>query len=129
MKTVNLLLDTHVFLWALDNSPRLSQKARAAIIEGNNIVFVSAATALEIAIKKSIGKLKIPDGDYMEELKLHRFTPLDITTEHAITVENLPPHHKDPFDRLLIAQAQVENLTLITGDSRIKAYTVPIIEA
>lgn len=125
---MNLLLDTHAFLWAIDNNPRLSQKARDAIIDGNNIVFVSAATAWEIAIKKSIGKLKIPNGDYLEELKVHRFTPLDITTEHALMVESLPPYHKDPFDRMLIAQAQVEKLTLVTGDSKIKAYTVPIIE-
>ena len=128
MKTVNLLLDTHVFLWAIDNNPKLSQKARDAIIDGKNVVFVSAATAWEIAIKKSIGKLKVPNGDYMEELKLHRFTPLAIMTEHALTVENLPLHHKDPFDRMLIAQAQVEKLTLITGDPKIKAYPVPIIE-
>ena len=125
---MNLLLDTHAFLWAIDNNPQLSQKARESIIDGNNIVFVSAATAWEIAIKKSIGKLRIPNGDYLEELKLHRFTPLDITTEHALMVENLPPHHKDPFDRMLIAQAQVEKLTLVTGDAKIKAYNIPIIE-
>ncbi|MFO7679639.1 MAG: type II toxin-antitoxin system VapC family toxin [Chloroflexota bacterium] len=125
---MNLLLDTHVFLWAVDNNPNLSQKARDAIIDGNNVVFVSAVTAWEIAIKKAIGKLQVPNGDYLEELKLHRFTPLDITTEHALTVENLPPHHKDPFDRMLIAQAQVEKLTLITGDPKIKAYPVPVIE-
>ncbi len=128
MKTVNLLLDTHAFLWAIDNNPRLSQKARDAIIDGNNVVFVSAATAWEIAIKKSIGKLKVPNGDYLQELKLHRFTPLDISTEHALAIENLPPHHKDPFDRMLIAQAQVEKLTLVTGDPKIKAYAVSIIE-
>jgi PIN domain nuclease of toxin-antitoxin system len=125
---MNLLLDTHAFLWAIDNNPELSQKARDAIVNGNNIVFVSAATAWEIAIKKAIGKLKVPDGDYWEELKLHRFTPLDITTEHALAVGNLPPHHKDPFDRMLIAQASVENLTLVTRDPRIKAYAVQIIE-
>ena len=125
---MNLLLDTHAFLWAIDNNPQLSQKARESIIDGNNIVFVSAATAWEIAIKKSIGKLRIPNGDYLEELKLHRFTPLDITTEHALMVENLPPHHKDPFDRMLIAQAQVEKLTLVTGDAKIQAYNIPIIE-
>ena len=125
---MNLLLDTHVFLWAIDNNPQLSQKAREAIIDGNNIVFVSAATAWEIAIKKSIGKLRIPNGDYLEELRLHRFTPLDITTEHALMVENLPPHHKDPFDRMLVAQAQVEKLTLVTGDAKIQAYNIPIIE-
>jgi PIN domain nuclease of toxin-antitoxin system len=125
---MNLLLDTHAFLWAIDNSPKLSQMARDAIVNGNNIVFVSAATAWEIAIKKAIGKLKIPNGDYLEELKLHRFIPLDITTEHALAVENLPPHHKDPFDRMLIAQAHVESLTLVTRDPRIKAYAVQFIE-
>lgn len=125
---MNLLLDTHAFLWAIDNSPELSQKARDAIVDGTNIVFVSAATAWEIAIKKAIGKLKVPEGDYLEELKTHRFTPLDITTEHALTVESLPPHHKDPFDRMLVAQAQVENLTLVTRDPRIKAYAVKVIE-
>jgi len=117
---MNLLLDTHAFLWAVDNHPRLSPQARAAIIDGGNIVFVSVATAWEIAIKKSIGKLAIPSGDYLEELRLHRFTPLDITTEHALAVETLPPHHKDPFDRMLIAQAQVEQLTLVTRDPKIK---------
>jgi PIN domain nuclease of toxin-antitoxin system len=125
---MNLLLDTDAFLWAIDNDPKLSQKARDAIVDGNNIVFVSAATAWEISIKKAIGKLKVPSGDYLEELRLHRFTPLDITTEHALAVENLPPHHKDPFDRMLIAQAHVERLTLVTRDSRMKAYAVPAIE-
>lgn len=128
MKTLNLLLDTHAFLWAIDNNPDLSQEAREAIVDGNNIVFVSAATAWEISIKKAIGKLKIPNGDYLQELKLHRFTPLAITTEHALAVENLPPHHKDPFDRMLVAQAQIEKLRLVTRDPRIKAYAVPIIE-
>ena len=125
---MNLLLDTHAFLWAIDNDPQLSQKAREAIINGNNVVFVSAATAWEISIKKAIGKLQVPNGDYLEELKVHRFTPLAITTEHALAVENLPSHHKDPFDRILVAQAQLENLTLVTRDPRKKAYTVSIIE-
>lgn len=126
---MNLLLDTHAFLWAIDNDPRLSQKARDAITDGHNIVFVSAATAWEISIKKAIGKLKVPQGNYLEELRLHRFTALDITTEHALAVEGLPQHHKDPFDRLLVAQAQVEKLTLVTRDPRLKAYAVQVIEA
>ncbi len=91
-------------------------------------MFVSAVTAWEIAIKKAIGKLKAP-GNYEEGLKRYRFTPLDITTPHALAVEHLPTHHNDPFDRLLIAQAQLEKLTLVTGDQRFKAYDVPIIEA
>ena len=126
---MNLLLDTHVFLWAIDNHPTLSEKARKAIVDGNNIVFVSAATAWEIAIKRGIGKLKAPKGDYLQELELHRFTPLDITTEHALAVEELPLHHKDPFDRILIVQAQVEKLTLVTRDEKIKTYAVSLIEA
>jgi PIN domain nuclease of toxin-antitoxin system len=126
---MNLLLDTHTFLWAIDNHPNLSQKAREAIVDGNNIVFISAATAWEIAIKKAIGKLKLPESGYLQELTLHRFTPLDITTEHALAIEHLPPHHKDPFDRMLIAQALVDKLTLITRDEKIKAYAVSVIEA
>ena len=125
---MNLLLDTQIFLWAIDNNPKLSQEARAAITDGNNMVFVSAATAWEISIKKAIGRLTVPQGSYLDELSLHRFTPLDITTEHALAVGNLPQYHKDPFDRLLIAQAQIEKLTLVTKDPRIKQYAVQIIE-
>ena len=126
---MNLLLDTHVLLWALDNDPLLSPAPRNAIIDGNNIVFVSAATAWEIAIKKALGKLRAPTSNYLEELRRHRFTPLDITSEHALAVEDLPPHHADPFDRMLVAQAQIEKLTLITRDSRIQAYNVRTIKA
>ena len=124
---MNLLLDTHVFLWAVDDSPKLSSAAKTAILDGHNIVYVSAATAWEISIKRGLGKLKIPRNDYLEELRLHRFTSLDITSEHALTVEQLPPHHRDPFDRMLIAQSFVERLTLITQDQRISLYDVKII--
>ena len=126
---MNLLIDTHVLLWAVDDDPSLSRAARAAITDGHNVVFVSAATAWEITIKKALGKLQAPTGTYLEELRRHRFTPLDITTEHALAVETLPPHHADPFDRMLVAQAQVEKLTLVTRDARLKDYAVPIIWA
>lgn len=126
---MNLLLDTHVLLWAVDDDPSLSQAARAAITDGHNIVFVSAATAWEIAIKKALGKLQAPTDSYLEELRRHRFTPLNVTTEHARAVETLPPHHADPFDRMLVAQSQVEKLTLVTRDGRLQAYAVPIIWA
>lgn len=126
---MNLLLDTHTFLWAIDDHPSLSPEARAAITDGNNMVFVSAATAWEISIKKAIGKLTVPGESYLDELTAHRFTPLDITTEHALAVENLPPYHMDPFDRLLIAQAKIEKLTLVSRDPRIKQYAVRVIEA
>jgi len=125
---MNLLLDTHVLIWVFSRDPTLSKTATDAIRDGNNLVFVSAATAWEIAIKKSPGKLKVP-GNYHEGLQRYRFTPLSVTTEHALAVEHLPPHHKDPFDRLLIAQAKIETLTLVTGDPNMKAYDVPIIDS
>lgn len=126
---MNLLLDTHVFLWAAQNNPKLSTAARETIIAGQNVVFVSAATAWEIAIKRGLGKLNVPADDYLEELKALRFTPLDITSAHALAVETLPLHHKDPFDRLLVAQAKIEKLTLVTRDAKIAAYDVPTIMA
>ncbi|MEM7117383.1 MAG: type II toxin-antitoxin system VapC family toxin [Chloroflexota bacterium] len=124
---MNLLLDTHIFLWAIEDHPNLTEPARNAIIDGRNVVFVSAATAWEIAIKRGLGKLDVPQGDYLGELHAHRFTPLDIKTEHTLAVEFLPMHHKDPFDRLLIAQAQIEKLTLVTRDPKIMAYDVSVI--
>jgi len=72
--------------------------------------------------------LSIPSSDYLEELSHHRFTTLNITTEHALAVEQLPPHHKDPFDRMLIAQAQAERLTIVTHDQRMRLYDIKIIE-
>ena len=125
---MNLLLDTQVFLWAVDKNPRLTAAARSAILNGRNVVFVSAATAWEIAIKRGLGKLRVPTSDYLEELKAHRFTPLNISTQHALAVEALPAHHQDPFDRLLIAQAKAERLTLVTHDRRMSLYDVKIIE-
>ncbi len=125
---MNLLLDTHVLIWVFSQDSSLSPTATEAIRDGRNLVFVSAATAWEIAIKKALGKLRIP-GNYQEGLKRYRFTPLDITTEHALAVEKLAPHHKDPFDRMLIAQVQIERLTLVTHDPNMKAYGIPIIEA
>jgi PIN domain nuclease of toxin-antitoxin system len=113
----------------VDNNPNLSSVAREAIVDGHNIVYVSAATAWEISIKRAPGKLRIPESDYLDELRLHRFTPLSITAEHALAVEKLPPHHKDSFDRMLIAQALEEKLTFVTRDQRLKAYDVRLIEA
>ena len=126
---MNLLIDTHVLLWALDDDSSLSPEARAAITDGRNVVFVSAATAWEIAIKKALGKLRAPTASYLDELRRHRFTSLAITAEHALAVETLPPHHADPFDRMLVAQAQVEKLSLVTRDRRLQAYAVSIVWA
>ena len=125
---MNLLLDTHTLIWVFDGSSKLSEEARVAIEDGRNLVYVSAVTAWEIAIKKSIGKLRL-NGDYLNGLKQYRFIPLNITTEHSLEVEFLPKYHKDPFDRMLIAQAIYENLTIITRDSEIVKYPVKTIIA
>lgn len=127
MTKMKLLLDTHAFLWAISNDPKLSESTRAVIVDGRNFVYVSAVTAWEIAIKRTRGKLQMPPIDYYEQLHLHRFTPLSITTEHALAVETLPAHHGDPFDRMLIAQAREEGLTLVTHDGRMNLYDVKII--
>ncbi len=125
---MNILLDTHVLIWALENNPTLSDKARNAIIDGNNMVFVSSATVWEINIKRSIGKLDVPDN-LVDEIRIHRFTPLDINYDHAQLAGNLPYIHKDPFDRILIAQAITEKLVLVTRDESIIKYDVKILKA
>ncbi len=125
---MNLLLDTHVLLWWLDDNRTLSAKARKAIGEGGNLVFISAVSAWEIAIKKKLGKLRAPD-DLEGEITRHRFQHLPITIAHALAVGKLPDHHADPFDRMLVAQAQVEGLTLISRDTRINKYRIHILEA
>lgn len=127
---MRVLLDTHTFLWWNTEDPQLSARAREIIANGLNEIFVSAASAWEIAIKASKGKLKLPDHptDYVEKrLGLYRFQPLHVQIHHATRVYDLPAHHTDPFDRLLIAQSQLEILPLITADSEIKKYEVEII--
>ncbi len=124
---MNLLLDTHVLIWALENNPILSGQAREVIIDGKNIVFISAVTIWEISIKKAMGKLKSPDN-LLDEIRLHHFTPLNINFEHAQLAGKLPPIHKDPFDRMLIAQTMIEKLTLVTKDKAITQYDISIIE-
>ena len=125
---MNLLLDTHALLWWLDDDPSLAPTARAAIADGGNIVFVSAATVWEIRIKQALGKLTLPDR-FGEVLKEQPFLELDITTPHAHCVATLPPHHRDPFDRMLVAQALVENLTLVSRDATIPRYPIRVLAA
>ncbi len=124
----SLLLDTHVLLWALSDDPSLSISAREAIVDGRHRVLVSPVSAWEITIKKALGKLRAPD-DLEAQLERHRFTPLDVTIAHALAVGELPDHHADPFDRLLIAQARTDRLTLVTRDVRIKDYDVAVLAA
>jgi len=125
---MNLLLDTHILLWWLDANPTLSDKAKSTIADGNNLVFVSAAVIWEIRIKQALGKLEIP-SNFREVLDRQSFEMLAITADHAQAVGNLPSHHRDPFDRMLIAQAMVERLTIVTRDAIIKQYKIPIVNA
>ena len=121
---MNLLLDTQAFLWFVDGGEKLTKKSLTAISNPDNIVFVSAVTSWEITIKHGTRKLNFPPSIFEAEMKAHHFTHLDITYRHTIGVQNLQQLHKDPFDRLLIAQAQLENLTLVTSDQKILAYDV-----
>ena len=125
---MNLLLDTHVLLWWLNDDSGLSNKARNAVAEGRNVVFVSAASIWEIRIKQALGKLRLPKS-FREVLERQPFMELPVTAEHAHAVFGLPDHHRDPFDRMLVAQAKVERLAIVTRDARIKQYAVTIIDA
>jgi PIN domain nuclease of toxin-antitoxin system len=122
---VRLLLDTHIVLWWLSDSPRLAKRSKK-LIAGNAEVFVSAATAWEIAIKKSLGKLKAPD-DLEAALAASRFQELPVSVRHALAAGELARHHDDPFDRLLVAQAQAEDLTLLTSDARLDVYGAKVL--
>ena len=124
---MNLLLDTHILIWALENNSQLTGNVRDVIIDGKNLVFVSSVSVWEISIKKSIGKLQTPDN-LIEEIEQHRFTPLDINFKHSQLAGQLPYIHKDPFDRMLVAQAIIEKLTLVTKDSFIPQYNVKVLK-
>ena len=111
-------------------SDRLAEQAQAAIADPGHRVYVSAASAWEIAIKTGLGKLEVPADPATwlpAELLANRFTPLAIDLRHAREVEHLPRHHSDPLDRLLIAQAATEGLAIVTGDSQFERYDIPII--
>ena len=126
---MNLLLDTHVALWALIDSPRLSEKARELILSPRATVWVSAASVWEIAIKHSLGRgdMPISGADALSYFLEAGYRILPIEAEHAAAVETLPPHHQDPFDRLLVAQALVEPMRLLTHDVQVLRYSDTII--
>jgi PIN domain nuclease of toxin-antitoxin system len=125
---MTLLLDTHVVIWWLEDSTQLAESAREAISDPDNDVLISVASAWEISIKRSLGKLSTPD-DLEEAVPLNGFEWLDIRPRHAIAVEHLLFIHRDPFDRLLIAQAIVEDATIVTRDPNIAKYAVTLLEA
>jgi PIN domain nuclease of toxin-antitoxin system len=125
---MRLLLDTHALLWSLGRTAMLADEARVAIADGGNDVFVSPISPWEVAIKQAAGKLRAT-GDLAAEIEMAAFMSLPITIAHALAAGALPPHHRDPFDRMLIAQAQVEGLTIVTRDQRFLAYGVSILRA
>jgi len=123
---MNYLLDTHVFLWALGDSERLLPKAADVIRDTRVGVFVSAVTAVEIAIKSALGKLEAPE-DLEQEIRLRGFSHLPLHYRHGAALQSLGPHHQDPFDRMLIAQAMQEGLTIITHDRKFGNYPVKVL--
>lgn len=120
---MKLLIDTHILLWWLSQDRRLSQLETDIITDPDNLIFVSAATAWEIAVKRMIGKLEAPD-DLPAALAANNFLELPITIEHSQKLYQLPLHHNDPFDRIMVAQAMSEDLTFMTRDAKIALYEV-----
>ena len=123
---MNLLLDTQIALWWLGDTPELPDEVRVAVQDTDNVVYVSAASIWEIAIKRALGKLEV-DDDYVTEIAEQGFVELPVRWQHAERVEALPMLHRDPFDRLLIAQAQALGLTLVTTDATIAEYAVNVL--
>jgi PIN domain nuclease of toxin-antitoxin system len=123
---VNLLLDTHIFLWLVDDDRRLTAQARQLIL-GASQVFVSSVSIWEIAIKSCLGKIRVDPVDADREIQICGFRELNVTNRHAIQVASLPMLHNDPFDRLLVAQAMTEPLHLLTADARLAAYSALVI--
>lgn len=124
---MRLLVDTHALIWWLLEDPRLSGTAYAALADRRNVVFVSAISLCEIAIKLSIHKLPAPDGfnhQILGSIAASAFRPLPVTLEHAYGVRWLPWHHRDPFDRVLVAQSLSDGLIMVTNDAAIRRYQV-----
>ena len=129
---MNILLDTHVLLWWFLDSSRLNDETRARLADPDVEIFVSSVSAWEIAIKLALGKLDLPGplAQYLpERIRRAGLTELPIAIKHAIGAESLPMHHTDPFDRLLIAQAQSESLAIVTADPLFAKYDVHRIAA
>lgn len=124
------LLDTHTWLWWHTRPEALSGRVRSIIADPDNRVGFSSASAWEIAIKVSIGKLRLPDDPQRyvpAQIAVEGFTIIPVELVHALGVSSLPPHHPDPFDRLLIAQAQCEELTLLSSDIQFRKYDVSVL--
>jgi PIN domain nuclease of toxin-antitoxin system len=129
---MNVLLDTHTLLWWLRDSRQLGKRAKALIRAGETLVSVSSVSIWEISIKAALGRLDLLEPFEKQlhaEMERSGFRELTVTFAHALDVRKLPPHHADPFDRMLIAQARCEDLTLMTADAAIAAYDVRTIGA
>ena len=126
---MKLLVDTHAFIWGYSDGKKLSSKAAAALADPKNQAFLSAASTWELALKTARGNLVLPEplGTMMAGLEESGLAHLPITWQHAVMVQSLPLHHRDPFDRILAAQALVEGLTLVTTDKAFKKYGVPLL--
>jgi PIN domain nuclease of toxin-antitoxin system len=123
---VRLLIDTHAALWLLTDDPRLSNRAGELLTDPRNEVILSAVVVCEVAIKRSLDKLEAPDG-FADLLVDAGAAPLSVSIDHARAVRVLPWHHRDPFDRLLVAQAQREHVGIVSGDERLAAYGVRVV--
>lgn len=129
---MRILIDTQCWLWMAGSPDRLSPRARALVETTEHELLLSAASAWEIAIKHALGRLTLPEppGRYVpSRLERMKMTPLPIEHDHALKVATLPAHHRDPFDRILVAQAQIEELSILTADRAIASYDVTVIEA
>lgn len=121
-----VLLDTHALIWSLEDSPRLSAAARTIIEDSANVILVSAASAWEITIKRTLGRLAAPE-DLQEAIEAAGFTQRSITFADAGRIGTLPEHHRDPFDRMLVAQALVDGVPIISCDPLVAQYPIQII--
>ena len=126
---MRLLLDTHAWLWWLTDDRRLGRGARQAITNPRSEVYVSAASAWEVAIKEALGKLRLGKADLEAEIAANGFLELTVRIRHALIAGRLPSVHDDPFDRMLVAQAQAEELAVVTADPVFERYGVQVVEA
>ena len=126
---MRLLVDTHALIWLIERNSRLPKVVEDAVLDPYTDVFFSTASLWEMSIKRGAGKLRFSDTDLERSLAAAEFIELPILRGHAFAVSDLPAHHRDPFDRLLVAQAVVETLTLVTDDRQLSAYNVPILWA
>ncbi|MDQ3800634.1 MAG: type II toxin-antitoxin system VapC family toxin [Acidobacteriota bacterium] len=126
---MRLLIDTHILIWFLEGNKSLSKARRQIIVDAQNDVFLSIASLWEIAIKISLGKLTFsqPFADVVKQIAVEDIKVLSITPEHTLQVSALSFHHRDPFDRIIIAQAQIENLPVMTSDAEFGSYAIKIL--